>query len=894
MIGSELGSYRITARLGKGGMGEVYRATDSRLGREVAIKVLPDSFASDPERLARFEREARVLASLNHPNIASIYGLEQAGETRALVLELVEGPTLAERMAEGRLPLEEALEIARQIAEALEDAHEKGIVHRDLKPANVKLAPGGKVKVLDFGLAKALDPMTASGSSSSELAHSPTLTIGASVQGVILGTAAYMSPEQARGASADRRADVWAFGVVLFEMLSGRTLFVGPTVSDTLASVLKVEPDPAKLPAELPGKLRHLLERCLRKDRHQRLHAIADARIVLEEVLRGELDEPAAGVNAAVVATPPVPLWRRGVAVGAAALAGALVAVGLVHLLAEPPAPAPLVRFEIPVPEGLPVVGAPMLSPDGRHLAFAATDEAGTRQVWIRSLDSLEAHPLPGSEGITYRPFWSPDSRFIAFIGDGRLKKVALSGGPAQVICDALTGADGSWSESGQIAFDGTGTDPILQVPSGGGVPTVLLDSTMVAGRQVGWPQFLPGGEKLLFVSIGEGAEGSSVHLANADGSQIQTVVAGLSRVEFAPPDRLLYVRQQTLVAQRFDLSTGSLTGEPIPIAEGLGTDSVGLAAFSVSRGGVLAYRTGSIVGGRLVWVDRQGAVLEELGGESESGADTGDYGDTAISPDGRWLAYSLSLPNSGQDLWVRDLRRGVSSRLTFEAGRERQPLFTADSRRVIYSRPGEATGRRIVSRSADGTGEETVLLESEVAVDPQSISADGTLLAYTRDDNGQVDLWLLDLSRPGEPRALADSQQFYEARASLSPDGRWIAYESNESGAPGVYVRSTSGAGRWQVSTRGGTEPLFGPDGRELYYLTPSNELMRVPVTTADTFEAGLPEPLFRTSLVAADLRRRYLVAPDGQRFLTVAPISGQEQPPTTIVLNWTAALDR
>ena len=887
MIGQTLANYRVTAALGAGGMGIVYRATDTKLGREVAIKVLPQAFAADPERLARFEREAKVLASLNHPNIAAIYGLEQQGTVRALVLELVEGPTLAERMAEGRLPLEECLAIAKQIAEALEDAHEKGIVHRDLKPANVKLAPGGKVKVLDFGLAKALDPMEASGSSSSQLAHSPTLTIGATMQGVILGTAAYMSPEQARGSNADRRADVWAFGVVLYEMLSGATLFAGPTVSDTLASVLKVEPDLDKLPAALPAKLRHLLERCLRKDPRQRLHSIADVRIVLEEIVRGELDERDAVAGAPVAVAPPTPLWRRLAVLGAAAAAGALVTVALSRLLATPPTPAPLVRFEIASPEGLPVVGAPMLSPDGRHLAFAATDEAGTRRVWIRSLDSLEAHPLAGSEGITYRPFWSPDSRFVAFIGDGKLKKVPIAGGPVQVICDAPSGADGSWSEDGRIAYDGGNADPIHQVSSQGGIPTSLVDNSMVGGRQVGWPQFLPGGKKLLFVSIGEGAEGSAVHLANADGTGIETVVAGLSRVEFAPPDNLLYVREKTLVAQRFDLATGSLAGEPIPIAEGLGTDSVGLAAFTASRAGVLAYRTGSIEGGRLVWVDRKGSVVEQIG-------EPGDYGDTAISPDGRWLAYTLDLPNSGRDLWVRDLRRGVSSRLTFTTGRERNPLFTSDSRRVIYARPDETSGYKLVSRSVDGTGEETLLLASDVPVAPGSITASGDLLAYSRVVDGQQDLWVVDPRRPAEPRAISDAKVFYEDRSTLSPDGRWIAYESNESGVAEIYVRSTSGAGRWQISTRGGQEPLFGPDGRELLYLTLSNELMRVPVAAGSTFEAGIPEPLFRASLSAAIVRRRYLVAPAGDRLLTVAPMSGQKQPPTTIVLNWTAALER
>jgi Tol biopolymer transport system component len=527
-----------------------------------------------------------------------------------------------------------------------------------------------------------------------------------------------------------------------------------------------------------------------------------------------------------------------------------------------------------------------MLSPDGRHLAFTGTDESGAGRVWIRSLDDLEARPLAGSEGIRFRPFWSPDSRFVAFVADGKLKKLAIAGGPPQVVCDAPTGADGSWSELDTIAFDGGSDDPIRQVSAKGGVASVLIAESSVSGRAVGWPQFLPGGERLLFVSIGDGAQSSAVHLANADGSGIRTVVEGLSRVEFAPPDRLLYVREQTLVAQRFDPATGELAREPVPVAQGLGTDAVGLAAFSASRSGVLAYRAGSIVGGRLVWVDRQGAVIEEVG-------EAGDYGDTAISPDGRWLAYVLDQAG-GRDLWVRDLRRGVASRLTFDPARERGPLFASDSRRVIYSRPNEKDGQSIVARNLDGTGEETVLLESETAVQPGSLSAAGDLLVYNSGDLGENDLWLVDPRRPEGARTIAASAQFYEARGTLSPDGRWVAYESNESGNPEIYVRSTTGAGRWQVSTRGGQEPLFGPDGRELFYLSPANELLRVPISAGASFEAGMPEPLFRAALSPTVIRRRYLVAPAGDRILTLSPISGVRQPPITIVLNWTAALDR
>ena len=527
MIGTELAHYRITAKLGEGGMGEVWRATDSKLGREVAIKVLPESFSSDPERLARFEREAKVLASLNHPHIAAIYGLEEAGTGKALVLELVEGPTLGERLAQGQLPLEEALTIARQIAEALEEAHEKGIVHRDLKPANVKLTAGGKVKVLDFGLAKALDPMTSSGSSASQLAHSPTMSLGATMQGVILGTAAYMSPEQARGANADRRADVWAFGVVLFEMLSGRTLFAGPTVSDTLASVLKVEPDLAQLPPSTPARIRRLLERCLRKDAQQRLHSIADARIMIEEVQRGEVDEPGAG--AGLAAAPPRPRWQVAAALAAAALAGGALFALLARWSAPQPAVERVVRFEVPQPAELGLVGAPKVSPDGRHIAFNGRDKAGKEQVWLRSLDDGDARPLAGTEGLkaTGRPFWSPDSRHVAFFTADKLLKVPIEGGPAQKICDA-DGADGSWSDQGLILFDGTATAPLMAVPASGGVPKpIIAVREGEAGMTFGWPQFLPGGERFLYVVGDSTADLEGIWMAKADGSERRRVVPG-------------------------------------------------------------------------------------------------------------------------------------------------------------------------------------------------------------------------------------------------------------------------------------------------------------------------------------------------------------------------------
>ncbi len=484
MIGTRLGHYEITGKLGEGGMGVVYRAKDSQLGREVAIKVLPEGVSADPERLARFEREAKVLASLNHANIAQIYGLETGGESaarvRALVMELVEGPTLDERLAGGALPVAEALTIARQIAEALEQAHARGVVHRDLKPQNVKLAGDGGVKVLDFGLAKAMDPVDASGSgapsTSPTLMNSPTITAAGTQLGVILGTAAYMAPEQARGGMVDARADIWAFGVVLWEMLSGRRLFAAESVPDTLAGVLRAEIDLGALPATTPPAIRRLLRRCLVRNPKNRLHDIADARIVLDEVLRGESDEAAAAP--AAVPAPARPAWQTAVALAGAALLGALALFAILRGSAPaPPAPR-VVRFDIAQPKGLPIAGAPKISPDGRHIAYAARDDKGIARVWLRSLDSSEARPLAGTEGVKTegRPFWSPDSRHVGYFTSDTLFKVPIDGGPPQKISDAV-GADASWSEQGAILFDGSADAPILGVPAAGGVSKVVVAS---------------------------------------------------------------------------------------------------------------------------------------------------------------------------------------------------------------------------------------------------------------------------------------------------------------------------------------------------------------------------------------------------------------------------------
>ena len=884
MIGTELAHYSITAKLGEGGMGEVWRATDTKLGRDVAIKVLPESFSQDPERLARFEREAKVLASLNHPHIAAIYGLEVDGGRRALVLELVEGPTLGERLAQGPLPLEEALAIARQIAEALEEAHDKGIVHRDLKPANVKLTPGGKVKVLDFGLAKALDPMTSSGSSASQLAHSPTMSLGATMQGVILGTAAYMSPEQARGANADRRADVWAFGVVLFEMLSGRTLFAGPTVSDTLASVLKEEPDLAKLPPSTPPRLRRLLERCLRKDAQRRLHSIADARIVIEEVLRGEVDEPGAGSGLAAV--PKRPRWQVAAALAAAALAGGALIALIGRLGAPTPAVERVVRFEIPQPAELVLVGAPKVSPDGRHIAFSGRDKAGKEQIWLRSLADDTARPLAGTEGFkaTGRPFWSPDSRHLAFFTADKLLKVPIEGGPAQKICDA-DGADGSWSDQDLILFDGTATAPLMGVPASGGVAKpIIAVREGEDGMTFGWPQFLPGGDRFLYVVGDSTAELEGIWMAKADGSDRRRVVPGLSRAEYVPPGWLLFVRDSTLVAQRFDIGPGKVSGEPLPVADGLTVSAVGLAEFSTSLDGVLAFRTSGAVGEQLAYFDRRG-------NRDATSVESGFVGHPAFSPDGRWLAFDKRNEGGKSDIWLRDLRRGVSSRFTTAPEADYAPLFSPDGESLFFAREAEG-GKSSLFVKPLAVGSEAALHTAEGVTAALAVSPDGKRLVFTKMVEGAYDLFALDLANGNQVTPITQTAGFAEFRADLSPDGHWLALQSDESGTGEIYVQPFPGPGRrWQLSTKGGFYPIWSRDGREIFFRDGANQLSHVAVTAGAEFDAGVPAPLFPLVVGAGNSVRKIVVTPDGERFLAQVPTS-EAGKPTSVIVGWDATL--
>ncbi len=907
--GTKLGSYEILAEIGKGGMGEVYRARDAKLGRDVAIKVLPASFARDQERMARFEREAKVLALLNHPNIAAIYGFEDSGGVHALVMELVEGPTLAERIggaaASGTksqdanlkvvatqasqarpIPVDEALRIARQIADALEYAHERGIVHRDLKPANIKISLEDSVKILDFGLAKAIE----GDASSMDMSNSPTLTRMATMQGVLLGTAAYMSPEQAKAKSVDRRADIWAFGCVLYEMLTGKMAFSGETVSDTLASVIKEEPDWKLLPAATPATVRVLLQRCLQKDPKQRLRDIGEARIALDEVLAGA-PEPSAPITA--------PFWRRALPWAVAALTLIALAPPLAFLYFREH-PTELVRFDIPVAQKMTQVGGFALSPDGRQLAFVATGADGVARIWIRSMDSLAARSLSGPEPRTSYPwvFWSPDGRRLAFSAIGKLETVDLSSGTVQTLCDApeiITG--GSWNRDGTLIF-GLDYGGVMRVSANGGTASAVtvLDSSRTSDM---FPSFLPDGRHFIYLRVSAKPGNSGIYVGSIDvapGKQdSKRLLATDYDAEYVPSSNanigqlLFLTSESTLMSEPFDAHRSKLSGEPVPVAQQVGNEAGVYGLFSASANGTLAYRTGGGGVTQLTWYDRQGKVLGAVG-EPDS------YNDLALSPD-RSKAVVVRSDSQGKSsaLWLFDFSRNTSTRFTFGSASVSQPIWSPDGKRVIFA--SNPSGRYdLYQKAANGATGEELLLKSTGDKLPTDMSRDGRFLLYQGPDlEKKDDVWVLPLQGGKKPFPLMRTQ-FNEVDGHFSPDGRWVAYVSDESGNSEIYVRpfssdsraaeASGGGGKWQVSYSGGGEPRWSADGKELYYLTLDWKVMEVDVTTGPSFQAGTPKLLFPAPHQSANFTGYYTI--DGKRFLFLAPAQQSGQAPFTVVLNW------
>jgi eukaryotic-like serine/threonine-protein kinase len=862
--GSRLGNYEILARIGAGGMGVVYSARDTTLGRTVAIKVLPNAFLNDSERLARFQREARVLASLNHPNISTVHGLEQSGSTRALVMELVEGPTLADRIRQGPIPIEEALRIAKQICEALEYAHEHGVVHRDLKPANVKMTSEDAVKVLDFGLAKAIQ----GDGSEMDPANSPTISAMATQAGALLGTAAYMSPEQAKGKAVDRRADIWAFGCVLYEMLTRKMAFSEETVTDTLAAVIRAEPDWTPLPQATPIRVRVLLQRCLQKDPKQRLQAIGDARIVLEEVLSGA---PEAATGLVV----PQPSWHRVMPWTVAAVLTVALATTLWVSWRQRPIEAPVNQFVLLPPEKAafgPNGGQPAISPDGRQIVFTVTDARGAL-LWLRPLDSLDPRPLAGTTDAEL-PFWSPDSRSVAFFAHGKLLRMDLHGGPLQTIAEnASIPLGGAWSRDGVIAFTPR-IGGLYRVLASGGEGKLISQ----AGHVEMFPSFLPDGRHFLFARSTAPTQADE-YVGSLDSNDAKLILPGAQTAAYAPPGNLLFLRGGTLMAQPFDLGALSVSGDPAAIADGV-------EDFSVSDAGTLVYVRGSTAMNRLVWVDRAGKQISEA-------APPGEYDNMQLSPDGKLVAFDGT--NSGNlSIWIRDLERGIQSRLTFQPSNV--PQWSPDGSTLVFAWLASGGVIDLGERPANMSEAEKVLvkLSAPPIMFPSGWTSDGRYLVYYRTDtNSKIQLWVLPMFGDRKPFPFLHSA-FNESQGQVSPDGKWITYVSDESGAPQICVTSfPTPSGIQQISTAGGSQPRWRRDGKEMFYLAPNDQLMALTVRASETFEAGSPRALFETRLAVSELRQAYSVAPDGQRFLLAVPTE-TASPAMTLVQNWPSLLKK
>jgi Tol biopolymer transport system component len=871
-------------------MGEVYRARDTRLNRDVAIKVLPDAFVTDRERVARFEREAQLVAALNHPNIAAIYGLEKSGEIQFLVLELVDGESLAHRIASSPgLSIDEAVAIARQLVDALEAAHEKGIVHRDLKPANIMLTSDHRVKVLDFGLAK-FD----TGASGSDFSNSPTLSFAATQAGVILGTAAYMSPEQAKGRNADKRSDVWAFGCVLYEMLTGRRAFEGEDLSDTLASVIKSEPDWAALPAGVPVHVRTILKGCLAKDRRVRIPDLAVVRYMLDGIVAAPA--PPAETHGRARPGRSLRVWQTATAL---LVLATVVGIPATYLLRS--TTLAVTRFFVLPPDKHTFAAggrsgtAVVISPDGRRLAFTARDAAGRNLLWIRAIDSLTAQPLAGTDGAAF-PFWSPDSRFIGYFSNSRLLKIDATGGPPQTVC-TCNGRGATWSRDGVIVLN-NGQGPLQRVSSAGGEPSPF--TRLVAGQQAhGFPSFLPDGRHVLYYASATSAQAmAGVYVASLDTGETKRLLdASSGGLYAASAGYLLFVRDGTLLAQSFDAKTLTLSGEPLPVAERVeSTVFPGVMAFSVSETGALAYGVGSgtAAGLQMVWVDRQGKAVETVGSE-------GNYRGLDLAPDGKRIAAHRH-DGQGGDVWISDLSRGTTPRFTFDPSQENaSPIWSPDGRSIVFSavRNGKWS---LYQKPSNGAGTEERLVESDVQILPTGWAPDGKSLVYGAiDPKTRSDVWQLPLS--GDHKAVPLLRTpFNESHAQISPDSRWFAYYSDESGLNEVYVRPfPSGAGKWQISTSGGQFPRWRSDGHELFYMSQVSygKLMAVDVrSTGATFEAGTPKALFDSgylNLAHSGFYHTYAVSPDGQRFLIPRPPAGSadtDSSPIVVVLNWAAQL--
>ena len=901
MIGATLAQYRVIAALGAGGMGEVWRAEDTKLGREVALKVLPEEFARDPERMARFEREAKVLASLNHPNIATLFGLETAipsgtdsdansgagpSPTTFLAMELVEGEDLSERIKRGPIPVEEAVAIALQIAEALEAAHEQGIVHRDLKPANIKLRSDGTVKVLDFGLAKAWEAE----SGDSSLSMSPTMTANATAAGVILGTAAYMSPEQAAGVSADRRADIWAFGVVLWEMLTGHKLFEGETLSHVLASVLKDKVDLDELPSGTPSLLKRLIGRCLRKEPKQRLQAIGDARIVLEDYIS---DPESFAVLDAHVETSAVRLlsWKWVISLGLAVI---LTTVAGVAVLSRQPSPRMIQSFLLAPEDGLIRAERGLaLSPDGMNLVFVA-ERSGTIQLWIRAMDSIFARPLDGTENARL-PFWSPDGRHLGFFADTKLKRIPVVGGAAKSLSNANEPRGGTWGPNDRIIYSPDYRDGLWSVSAAGGEARQLTELDQTRGEKSHrWPTFLPDRRTILFLAQtdegGSASDRSSIEGLSLDDGRRTRVLDVNSSMAYTPRGGLVFWRGGSLYAQPFDAKRLAVEGDPVQVADDVNYTQNERGVFAVSQEGTLVYHKGSGMRqlASLEWYSRDGELQSEA-------APLGSYRQVSLAPNGRRLAFTGT---DGLTVWVRDLVRGTAARVTHDDEDHLFPVWSPDDKWIAF-KTNPTAGSEIRKTLASGIGDEELIVTLDQVATLRAWSPDGRYLAFVALGPGtDWDIWLYSFEEDEVRRVVGTN--YTDRDPAFSPDGRWLAYLSTESGRAEVYIVPVEDQSRkWQVSTGGGRWPVWSPSGREIYFADLENRLMVASVLGAADLEIGVPRILFPmpeqpTPFGEFDFAG-FAVAPDGERFLVHhSPEKGRTSDSLILVQNWNEMIRR
>jgi Tol biopolymer transport system component len=894
--GTRLGAFEITGSLGAGGMGEVYRATDTKLGREVAIKTLPSALAGDADRLARFEREAKLLAALNHAHIAAVYGLDEHEGTQYLAMELVEGETLEQKLKAGPLPVEEALRLALQIAEALEAAHEKGVVHRDLKPANIMVTPQDEIKVLDFGLAKAFsgDPNEASP------AHSPALSMAMTQQGLILGTAGYMSPEQASGQATDQRADVWAFGVVVYEMLTGLPLFSGESVPHILAAVLQTEPDWNRLPQNANPRLKLLLERCLAKKPRKRLHSIADARLEIEDIL----DDPrGATVQAdAELAAPARSFARRAAGAVVFAVIGGLIA-GAAAWTLRPEPESPITRFSVDLAGTVGFLEPVALSPDGRRIVYAANG-----QLYSQRLDQDEPTAIPGTE-LGSNPFFSPDGESVAFFTQTQLKTVGFAGQLPRVIADVhdAPGLVGAWDRKGRIFFGKVGSFGLSSVPAVGGEPAPFAD--LAGYADLDYPDVLPGEEWVLFTAsraIGVWSDADIVAQNIATGERKVVLKGGGHFARYLSTGHLLFVRGATLMAAAFDPKRLEVVGPAVPVVQGVSSDETGgHSRYAVASNGTLIYAPGSASEGNesaLVHVDL------ESGEASALSAELRNYDDPRVSPDGMHVATSVREPDGHAQIWVTDLSNGGATQLTFEGTQNRHPVWTRDGREVLYtSRRGDVFS--IYRKAADGTGETTHVLDGSERLVATDVLPGDVLVYQDQGEADSRDLLTFDLDDGGAPMPfLATAADEYSAR--VSPDGAWIAYLSNETGETRVYVRpypSTSG-GQRAVSQEESSAPVWSRDGHEIYFVGPAPGRL-ISVSVASTGTTITPSrPQVRLSLFAGRFQWRTLfdtapydalpnggiVASDLRGLPSENSDSAAARPTAKVVLNWFDELRR